>query len=92
MATSLAHEVRNPVAAIRLHAQLLEHAGPAEAAVSRELIESEAERIEELVGQWLSHAKPAPPMLAEVDVAESVRQAVRLMEPQARHAGVTARD
>ena len=88
MATSLAHEVRNPVAAIRLHAQLLENAGPAEAAISRQLIESEAQRIEGLVGQWLSHAKPAPPMLAEMDVSEAVRQALRLIDPQARHAGV----
>ena len=88
MATSLAHEVRNPVAAIRLHAQLLEAAMPEEAAISRKLIESEAERIEGLVGQWLSYAKPAPPVLAELDLAEAVGQALRLMEPQARHAGV----
>ena len=88
MATSLAHEVRNPVAAIRLHAQLLEAALPEEAAISRKLIESEAERIEGMVGQWLSYAKPAPPVLAELDLAEAVRQALRLMEPQARHAGV----
>jgi signal transduction histidine kinase len=88
MAASLAHEVRNPVAAIRLHAQLLDQANPAEAAISRSLIESEAERIEGLVGQWMSHAKPAPPKPTEVDVRESVRQAVRLIEPQARHAGV----
>ena len=71
MATSLAHEVRNPVAAIRLHAQLLESAPADEAAISRQLIESEAERIEGLVGQWLSYAKPAPPVLTAVDVAEA---------------------
>lgn len=88
MAASLAHEVRNPVAAIRLHAQLLEQASPDEAAISRGLIESEAGRIEELVSQWLNHARPAPPVLTEVDVVDSLRQAVRLMEPQARHAGV----
>jgi signal transduction histidine kinase len=88
MAASLAHEVRNPVSAIRLHAQLLEHASQEEAAVSRELIESEAGRIEELVSQWLNHARPVPPVLTEVDVVESLRQAVRLMEPQARHSGV----
>jgi len=88
MAASLAHEVRNPVAAIRLHAQLLENAGPEEASVSRHLIESEAGRIEELVGQWLSHAKPMPPVLADVDVRELLQQAVRLIEPQARHSGV----
>ena len=89
MATSLAHEVRNPVAAIRLHAQLLESALPAEAALSRQLIESEAERIEGLVAQWLNYAKPVPPVLMEVDVAAALRQALRLMEPQARHAGVS---
>jgi signal transduction histidine kinase len=89
MATSLAHEVRNPVAAIRLHAQLLEHAAPEEAAVSRGLIESEAERIEALVGQWLGHAKPVRPVWAEVDLTDLVRQAVRLLEPQAKHANVT---
>ncbi|MEI7954744.1 MAG: HAMP domain-containing sensor histidine kinase [Verrucomicrobiota bacterium] len=88
MATSLAHEVRNPVAAIRLHAQLLEIATPDEAAISRGLIESEAERIEGLVSQWLSYAKPAPPVLAELNLLEALRQALRLIEPQARHAGV----
>lgn len=88
MAASLAHEVRNPVAAIRLHAQLLEHAEPEDATLSRQLIESEAERIEALVGQWLSYAKPVPPMLGSLDVMETVRQVVHLMEPQARHARV----
>ena len=91
MASNLAHEVRNPVAAIRLHAQLLEGADGEEAALSRHLIESEAARIEELVGQWLSHAKPAPPVMVETDVVEVLRQSVQLMEPQARHAGVTIR-
>ena len=88
MAASLAHEVRNPVAAIRLHAQLLEHAAADDAAVSRKLIESEAARIEDLVGQWLSHAKPGPPMLADVDAIACLRHAVDLMQPQARHADV----
>lgn len=88
MTTSLAHEVRNPVAAIRMHAQLLGLADSAEAAVSRQLIESEAGRIEGLVGQWLNYAKPEPPKIAEVDVFESVHQAIQLMGPQARHAGV----
>jgi len=88
MATSLAHEVRNPVAAIRLHAQLLESAPPHEAVMSRQLIESEAQRIEGLVGQWLSYAKPAPPVFAEVNMVEALHQALRLIGPQARHAGV----
>lgn len=88
MATSLAHEVRNPVSAIRLHAQLLEHAEPEEAEISRRLIESEAVRIECLVAQWMNYAKPAPPVLAELDMVEAVKRALCLIEPQARHAGV----
>lgn len=88
MATSLAHEVRNPVSAIRLHAQLLEGAPPEEAAASRQLIESEAARIESLVSQWMRYARPAAPVLAPVDVVELIRHAVSVMTPQADHAGV----
>lgn len=89
MATSLAHEVRNPVAAIRLHAQLLDGAPPEEAAASRQLIESEAARIESLVSQWLRYARPAAPVLAPVDLEEVTRHAMDIMAPQARHAQVT---
>jgi len=88
MAASLAHEVKNPLAAIRLHAQLLEEAVPAEAAVSRTLIQSEAARIEQLLGQWLGLAKPAPPVWSEVDPAEEIAHPVRLIGPQAAHAKV----
>jgi signal transduction histidine kinase len=88
MTASLAHEVRNPVAAIRLHARLLEGATPEDAATSRSLIEEEAARIEDLVGQWMSHARPGPPVFSEVDVPDCLAHAIRLIEPQARHAGV----
>lgn len=88
MATSLAHEVRNPVSAIRLHAQLLEGAPAEEAAASIALIESEAARIEALVSQWMRYAKPAPLVLAAVNLTELVQQAIQTMEPQARHAKV----
>ena len=86
MATSLAHEVRNPVAAIRLHAQLLEGAPPAEAATSRRLIESEAARIEALVEQWMRYARPPSPRRQPLDLREAAREAARVVAPQARHA------
>ena len=88
MAACLAHEVRNPVAAIRLHAQLLEGANPVEAMVSRQLIESEAARIEELVNQWFNHTRPVPPVLADTDVYDSLDKARQLIDPQARHSRV----
>lgn len=88
MAASMAHEVRNPVSSIRLHAQLLEQAQPQEADVSRRCIESEAARIEDLVGQWLGYARPAPPRFSTLDPADSLRQAMDAAQAQARHAGV----
>jgi signal transduction histidine kinase len=88
MAAGLAHEVRNPVTAIRLHAQLLADAKPEDAAESRRLIEGEAERIESLVGQWLRFARPAPPVLAKLDLREVVQRGVRTLSAQANYAGV----
>lgn len=92
MATSLAHEVRNPVSAIRLHAQLLDGAPPDDAAASARLIESEAARIESLVSQWMRYAKPGPVVMQPIDMIALVREAVAIMTPQAAHAGVVLRE
>jgi signal transduction histidine kinase len=92
MATSLAHEVRNPVSAIRLHAQLLERVcAPAEKE-SANLIVGEAGRIEALVNQWLRYAKPEPVKMLPVDLPELVREARQSLGPQAQHAGVGIRE
>jgi signal transduction histidine kinase len=88
MATSLAHEVRNPVAAIRLHAQLLEQVCSAEEQASAGLIVAEAGRIEALVSQWLRYAKPEPVTMEPVDLPALTAEARRILEPQAAHAGV----
>jgi signal transduction histidine kinase len=88
MATSLAHEVRNPVSAIRLHAQLLDRVcGPNEK-MSASLIVSEAERIGFLVNQWLRYAKPEPVKMVRVDLVELVTDACHGLSLQANHAGV----
>ncbi|QTN32456.1 hypothetical protein HZ994_08970 [Akkermansiaceae bacterium] len=89
MATSLAHEVRNPVSAIRLHAQLLERTCAADERASAHLIVGEAGRIESLVNQWLRYAKPEPVKLVPVDVAALAEDACRSLTPQADHSGVT---
>ena len=88
MVTSLAHEIRNPVSAIRLHAQLLEAASTCEARVSAGLIVSEAGRIESLVSQWLHFAKPKPVVMNSIDLPALVSRVRRVMEPRAAHARV----
>jgi signal transduction histidine kinase len=84
MATSLAHEIRNPVAAIRLHGQLLEQAPHASAG----LIVHEAARIEDLVNQWMFLARPEPPRKTEVALAEVLDKTVQVLAPAADHAKV----
>ena len=76
------------MAAIRLHVQLLEGAPESEAAASRSLIGSEAERIEALVMQWMRFARPEPPRLEMADLAELMRQAALRVSAQAAHANV----
>ncbi len=84
MATALAHEIQNPVAAIRLHSQLLEKNNPDSAA----LIIDEAATIERLVNQWMFLARPDPPCKTEVSLADLLTQTVRALTPAAEHAQV----
>ena len=84
MATSLAHEIRNPIAAIRLHGQLLAQAQPASAG----LIVHEAARIEDMVNQWMFLAQPVPPLKTEVVVAELLDKTARVLAPATEHAQV----
>jgi signal transduction histidine kinase len=83
-ATCMAHQIRNPIAAIRLHAQLLQKSQPEGAAI----IVDEAARIEDLVNQWMFLARPEPPRKSDVVLAALLKQSVQLAAPAAEHAGV----
>jgi signal transduction histidine kinase len=92
MATGLAHEIHNPLAAIRMHAQLIESANDGELAhTAREslpVLLGEASKIEGLVQQWMFLARPQPPQTAPADFGEIVAGVVRALTPQAAHSGV----
>jgi signal transduction histidine kinase len=82
MSSALAHEIQNPVAAIRLHGQLLERSEPRTA----RLIVDEAAKLEGLVSQWMFLARPAPPIRKEIHLSELLDQTVQLLGPVAEHA------
>jgi len=97
MATGLAHEINNPVAAIKLHAQLLEAgttslhtaASPDDGGTdSLAIILSENAKIEALVNQWMFLARPQPPQTSPCDPAELIAAALRPHAPAAAHARV----
>lgn len=85
MTAALAHEIQNPVAAIKMHAQLWQGDGVQETA---QVIEHEAARIEGLVNQWMFLSKPQPPVMSEVDVSALLTQVVRSHQAQCDHAQV----
>ncbi len=95
MATGLAHEINNPVAAIKLHAQLIEEGTTAISPVpgddtpnSLAIILAENAKIEALVNQWMFLARPQPPLTSPCDPADLVASALRTHAPAAAHAGV----
>jgi signal transduction histidine kinase len=85
MATGLAHEINNPVAAIRLHAQLIEET---EAAESAKTIVAATERIESLVNQWLFLARPEAPAQSQYDLVELIQETLATTAPALRHAKI----
>ncbi|MBK8090619.1 MAG: HAMP domain-containing histidine kinase [Verrucomicrobiaceae bacterium] len=87
VATSLAHDIKNPLASIQLHSQLLQPSGE-EDAKAVQLIESESRVIEGLVNQWLHLANPLPPVLTRLDLTACVHGVVQNISPQATHASV----
>jgi signal transduction histidine kinase len=92
MATGLAHEIHNPLSAIRMHAQLLDSAPPAEllgaARDSLPVLLGETARIEGLVNQWMFLARPAPPETTLTGLGEIVDRVLAVQRPAAEHADV----
>ncbi|MGA3172323.1 MAG: ATP-binding protein [Chthoniobacteraceae bacterium] len=93
MATSLAHEIHNPLSAIRMHAQLLQSAPPADLpAAAADFVPTlldETGRIESLVNQWMFLTRPEPPSMSAINLARIVAQTVRAQSAAAAYAGVT---
>ncbi|MEK7413659.1 MAG: HAMP domain-containing sensor histidine kinase [Planctomycetota bacterium] len=85
-AATVAHEVRNPLTAVRLAVQMLAKEHPGGTDLPR--IEDELERLDLIVDEVLSfargmHCEPIP-----TDLRAIVDDAVRLLRRQADHAGV----
>lgn len=89
VATGLAHEIKNPLASIQLHAQLMDHENmEAESQASLRHLLAEVRVIEGLVNQWLYLARPAPPKKSPVMLADLLKETIQMLQPQAAHADV----
>ncbi len=88
MTTGLAHEINNPVSAIKLHTQLLEGEIADVHGERLSIILAETAKIESLVSQWMFLARPQPPQLAPCDLAVLISASVKTLMPAAAHANV----
>ncbi len=85
LAAGVAHEIRNPLSSIRGFAQFLEHSlkdMPKEQEYARTMV-NEVDRINRVVTDLLTFARPMAAKLAPTDVTELVEHSVRLVQADA---------
>lgn len=86
MVTSIAHEIKNPLGSIKGAVQILRdketpERDRAEFAV---IIEKEVDRLDKVVRDYLTYAKPAQPKIAEIDLCRVIGDVIRQAKIECR--------
>jgi two-component system sensor histidine kinase PilS (NtrC family) len=81
VAAGLAHEIRNPLGAMRGAIQMLESKMPADSLQSglMDIILKESDRLNNIITNFLGYARPAAGEFVETDIGEAIRSTVVLM-------------
>lgn len=88
MATSLAHEIKNPLAGIKAAMQVLSYnssISPEEIEIFNQVVK-EVDRVESLLNSLLTYARPPKPQLIEVDLSEIMENALNFIPDLAGNA------
>ncbi len=89
LAAGLAHEIRNPMMAVKGFAQLLrEEITPAEQNEYTDIIIKETARMNRLIEELLTFARPPAAGIGPVDVNDLVADSLLLFEPKAAHSRI----
>lgn len=77
----LAHEIRNPLGAMRGAIQVLESNTPPESVQAdlMKIILRESDRLNSIITNFLSYAKPKVGSFSEIDANEAIRETVKLL-------------
>ncbi|MDA8440947.1 MAG: cache domain-containing protein [Peptococcaceae bacterium] len=85
LAAGMAHEIRNPLTAIKGFIQLIQsNKNQPVPELYLDTVLSELERIELIVSEMMVLAKPSPAKFIQVDLGQLISAVVNLLEPQAR--------
>jgi len=88
MVASLAHEIRNPLGAMRLKVENALAGGADRHEQALNAVLAQIERLQELLARLLSLARPLKPEIQDVDIGARLREWVHLREEQAQAAGI----
>jgi signal transduction histidine kinase len=96
LASGLAHEIRNPLNAMNMNLQMLEEElqlapgqGPDDASELLDQTKREIKRLEQLVSNFLTFARPAVPQFRSHDLNDVLQQVCRFLEADFRASDVT---
>jgi two-component system sensor histidine kinase PilS (NtrC family) len=96
VAAGIAHEIRNPLAAMRGSIQVLRsemNGDPAQAELM-EIVLRESDRLNHIITDFLTYARPRPVSLADTDLREPLRETFTLLRhsPETRDGHVIEED
>jgi len=83
LAASVAHEIRNPLTALIGFTKLMPQAAPEDRARYCEIMESELQSIQAVVGEMLLFGKPQPITHGQLDVRKRLEESIALLHAQA---------
>ena len=88
LAAQVAHEIRNPLTAIKLHIQLLAEQSEATQQTVATQVLDEIQRLELVVGSTLAVARPLTMNQEPTDLAQPIREVVDVLSVQFSHRGI----
>jgi two-component system sensor histidine kinase HydH len=91
MAAGMAHEVKNPLAAIRCSAQMLTGRLSGKEAELAQIVVNEVDRLNRVVNEFLDYARPAPLKREPVLLSALLDSCLELLAPVVKQAGVAVR-
>ena len=80
MAAAIAHELRNPLAAISGSVELMRDGSAPERRKLEAIVLREIQRLNSLVGDFLIYARPSPPTFSRVDLVTVTRDLVTVLQ------------